>query len=262
MENQRPQLHVTPPLAEGTTIPEKSPTQKAIEKANAKIVAAREKKDKLNASKATTKRAGEEDSDAPRRKRARKNQKIANSGSEGTIFITPLRQASPKFVEEGVSSSPKATAGTVAGGTHPLNTEKEVIELSENTCLPTPPVISATQPSLHARTGPSPDGVAFSDANSIHSIHQGEGGISGEHQFVPGWGLRDDMRVSSVRACKEMITYLATLTENKFLRSLSNMDLVRRAYQFLGKSDVQLEELNRLRDDLQRETQKNDGLTK
>ncbi|GJW29367.1 hypothetical protein Tco_0046242 [Tanacetum coccineum] len=190
LENQRPQLHVTLPLAEGTTIPEKSTAQKAVEKPNAKIAAAREKKDKLNAAKTTTKHAGEEDSAAPRRKRVWKNQEIDNSGSEGTISITPLRQASPKPVEEGVSSAPKATAGTVAGETHPVNTEKEVVELSENTHLPTPPVINATQPSSHARTGPSPDGVAFSNG------------------------------------------------------------------------DVQLEELNRLRDNLRREMLKNNGLTK
>ncbi|GKD27123.1 hypothetical protein Tco_1233337, partial [Tanacetum coccineum] len=169
-------------------------------KPNAKIAAAREKKDKLNAAKTTTKHAGEEDSAAPRRKRVWKNQEIDNSGSEGTISITPLRQASPKPIEEGVSSAPKATTGTVARETHPVNTEKEVLELSENTRLPTPPVINVTQPSSQARTGPSPDGVAFSNANSIHSIHQEEGGSSVEHQFVPEWGLRDDMRVEKIKA--------------------------------------------------------------
>ncbi|GKD99858.1 hypothetical protein Tco_1387842 [Tanacetum coccineum] len=197
-----------------------SKTQEAVpenQRPRLYIAAAREKKDKLNAAKAIAKRVGEGNSTAPHKKRVRKNQKVANSGSEGTISITPLHQASPKPVEEGVTSAPKSTAGTVTGGTHPVDPEREVVELSKNTRPPTPSVMSVTQP--------SPDGVAFFDG--------------------------------------------------EFFGSSSNMDLVRRAYQFLGKcvlsqcellkrherlnsehvdlrnqSDVQLEELNRLRNDL------------
>ncbi|GKA40795.1 hypothetical protein Tco_0733388 [Tanacetum coccineum] len=44
-ENQRPHPHVTLPLVEGEQIPEKSPAQKAVEKPNSNITAAREKKD-------------------------------------------------------------------------------------------------------------------------------------------------------------------------------------------------------------------------
>ncbi|GJR45645.1 hypothetical protein Tco_1313748, partial [Tanacetum coccineum] len=44
-ENQCPHPHVTLPLAEGEQIPEKSPAQKAVEKPNSNITAAREKKD-------------------------------------------------------------------------------------------------------------------------------------------------------------------------------------------------------------------------
>ncbi|GJS87317.1 hypothetical protein Tco_0769953 [Tanacetum coccineum] len=157
-ENQRPRLHVTHPLAEGATTPDKSPSQKVVEKPNSKITAAREKKDKLNATKTIAKRVGEGNSTAPHKKRVQKNQKVANSGFEGTISITPLHQASPKPVEEGVTSAPKATAGTVAGGTHPVDPEREVVELSKNTRPPTPSVMSVTQP--------SPDGVAFFDVVS------------------------------------------------------------------------------------------------
>nr|GEV66284.1 hypothetical protein [Tanacetum cinerariifolium] len=209
----------------GTDIPEKCPAQKAVEKPNAKIVATQEKKDKLNAAKATTKRAGEEDSVAPCKKRVWKNQEVSNSGSKGTISITPLHQASPKHVEEGITSAPKTTAGTATGGINPAVLDKEVIDIGENTRPPTPPVITVTQPSLYIRTNSSTDGITFSD-----------GGSSAEHQFVLEWGLRDDMRVSSVRACKEMIIHLATLAKDEFLGGLSNMDLVRRAYQCLGKN--------------------------
>ncbi|GKE60675.1 hypothetical protein Tco_1511042, partial [Tanacetum coccineum] len=134
-----------------------------------------------------------------------------------------LCQASPKPVEEGATSSPKATRGTVARETHPVNLEKEVVVLSENTRPPTLLVIFVTQPSSHVRTGPSPDVVTFSDGNYA------------EHQFIPEWGLRDDMSISSVRACKEMITHLATPAEGDFLGGLSYKDLVRCAYQCLGK---------------------------
>ncbi|GJW23389.1 hypothetical protein Tco_0034011 [Tanacetum coccineum] len=51
-KNQRPQSHVTPPLAEGEQIPEKSPAQMAVEKPNSKIAADREKKDKQSLAKA------------------------------------------------------------------------------------------------------------------------------------------------------------------------------------------------------------------
>ncbi|GJR84617.1 hypothetical protein Tco_0155402 [Tanacetum coccineum] len=88
-------------------------------------------------------------------------------------------------------------------------------------------------------------------------------------------------------ACKELISHLATPIEEEFLGGLSNVEVVRRAYQSLGRcvlsqgellkrheklnrnyvdlrnhSDTQLEELNRLRTDLQRQMQTNDGLSK
>ncbi|GKC58529.1 hypothetical protein Tco_1086127, partial [Tanacetum coccineum] len=146
----------------------------------------------------------------------------------------------------GISSAPKATARTVAGETRPVNTKKEVVELSENTRLPTPPVINATQPSSHARIGPSPDGVTFSNANPIHSIHQEEGGSSVEHQFVP------ERASQFSRKC--VLSQGELLKWHKRLNS-EHVDLH-------NWSDVQLEELNRLRDDLRREMLKNNGLTK
>nr|GEX94248.1 hypothetical protein [Tanacetum cinerariifolium] len=88
-------------------------------------------------------------------------------------------------------------------------------------------------------------------------------------------------------ACKEMITYLATPVEEEFLNGLTNIEVVRRTYQSMGRcvlskgellkrheqlnsehvdlrnrSDTQLEELNRLRTDLQTQMQTNDGLSK
>nr|GEW11257.1 ribulose bisphosphate carboxylase small chain, chloroplastic-like [Tanacetum cinerariifolium] len=196
-KDQRPQPHVTSPLAKGEPIPEKCPSQKAVEKPNSKIVVARVKKDKYNLAKAHI------------------NQETTYFGSDKTISVTPLHDVTPKPVEETVISVPKATFGTTARGSRTTHLEKEVVDLSENTR----------------------ERVGLSDANSIHSIHHNqEGGSTAEHQFVPEWRLRDDLRISSFRAYKEMITHLATPTE--------------------------LEELNRLRNNLQRQMQTNDGLVK
>ncbi|GJY48347.1 hypothetical protein Tco_0438303, partial [Tanacetum coccineum] len=111
LENRRPQPHVTFPLNEGEPISEKNPAQKAVEKPNSKVAAAWEKKDKQSLAKAQMKRTGEESSVAPRKKRARKNQATVNSR---TISITPFHHASPKPVDEIVTSAPKAITGIVA----------------------------------------------------------------------------------------------------------------------------------------------------
>ncbi|GJS70105.1 hypothetical protein Tco_0702946 [Tanacetum coccineum] len=50
--DQCPPVHTTPPLAIGALIPEKSPLQRSVEKPNAKIAAAREKKGKQALAKA------------------------------------------------------------------------------------------------------------------------------------------------------------------------------------------------------------------
>nr|GEW88549.1 hypothetical protein [Tanacetum cinerariifolium] len=244
LEDQRLPLYVTPPMAEGTFIPYNSSTQKAIEKSNAKFDAAREKKDRLNAGKVLAKYAREESFAAPYKRRVLKNQEVVNSGSKGTISITPIHQASPKPVEEGVTFAPKATTRIVVGEAHLVNLERVVIELSENTRPPTPPVISVTHPSSHVQT-----------ANSIHSTHQEEGGSSAKHQFVLEWGLRDDMRVSSVRFLGKCV-----LSQGEQLKKHERLNGEHVALH--NQSDVQLEELSHLKNDLQREMQTNNGLNK
>nr|GEX15606.1 putative reverse transcriptase domain-containing protein [Tanacetum cinerariifolium] len=199
-EDQRLPLYVTPPVAKGAFIPYNSSTQKAIEKFNAKIDAAREKKDRLNAGMVLAKYAREESSVAPYK-----------------------RQASPKPVEEGVTFAPKATTRIVVGEAH--------------------------------MTGPSNEGVTFSEANSIHSTHQEEGGSFAKHQFILEWGLRDDMRVSSVRDFWEVC-----VSQGEQLKKHERLNDEHVALH--NQSDVQLEELSHLRNDLQREMQTNNGLNK
>ena len=52
------------------------------------------------------------------------------------------------------------------------------------------------------------------------------------------WRLRNDLRVCTFRACKELISHLATPAKDAFLGTLSNAELVCRAYQMLGQSAV------------------------
>ncbi|GJW23390.1 hypothetical protein Tco_0034012 [Tanacetum coccineum] len=84
-----------------------------------------------------------------------------------TISITPFHHVAPKPVEETVTSVPKAASGTAVGESQAANLEKEVVDLSENTRVPTPPVISVVRSSPHIQPHDSPNRVGLSDANSI-----------------------------------------------------------------------------------------------
>ncbi|GKG13773.1 hypothetical protein Tco_0350733, partial [Tanacetum coccineum] len=66
------------------------PTQRTVEKHNAKIAEAREKKEKLTHAKVKMKRAGEGSSAVPRKKRARKANEATTSESRETVSITPI----------------------------------------------------------------------------------------------------------------------------------------------------------------------------
>ncbi|GKF84307.1 hypothetical protein Tco_0249205, partial [Tanacetum coccineum] len=106
----------------------------------------------------------------------------------------------------------------------------EVVNLSESTQIPTPPA-NIIQPEKPVEHGDTQDRVVFSDANSFHSKNDVEDdGDATTHRFVPKWELRDDLRNCSFRACKELVSHLATSAEDEFLCSLSNVEIIRRAY--------------------------------
>nr|GEW94788.1 zinc finger BED domain-containing protein RICESLEEPER 2-like [Tanacetum cinerariifolium] len=101
--------------------------------------------------------------------------------------------------------------------------------------------------------------VDVSDAHSFRSLHDEDNDTDADdHRYILNWGLRDDLCNCSYRACEEMISHLATPPENEVLNSLTNYEVLRRTYQ----SDVQLEELNRLRSNCVRGRQFNEGLSK
>ncbi|GKD75187.1 hypothetical protein Tco_1333469 [Tanacetum coccineum] len=100
-------------------------------------------------------------------------------------------------------------------------------------------------------------GQVLVTTHSIHSTHHEDDGEStAEHQFVSGGGF--------------VITSISVLSGLSLGRCvLSQSELLKRHEQLNSEhvdlcncSDIQLEELNHLRTDLQRQMQANDGLSK
>ncbi|GKB02721.1 hypothetical protein Tco_0830810 [Tanacetum coccineum] len=237
-DDQRPKPRVTPPLEADVKIPKLTTFQKNLEKPNPKIVAAWERKEKQNLAKAGAKHDGAEANEGPKKKqRVQKHHVSIQSGSEGTLSITHLQQAEPAVARK---STPPMDA--VAGASF-----KEVVDLNGNTLVPTPPA-ATTQPSAHTEP-PNTQEHAASDG------HEGE---PVNNRYVPNWGLHNDLRVCTLRAYREMVSHLATLTEDEFLGNLSNVEVVSRAYQ--TPSDANSEELDRMRLSLQRANHDNEGL--
>ncbi|GKF65475.1 hypothetical protein Tco_0191992, partial [Tanacetum coccineum] len=106
---------------------EKSPEQRSVENSNSKVAATREKKDQQNLAKEQAKHEGDGGSAAPRKKRVRRNQEPAGSGSERTISVTPLRQAASRPVDGTTTSIPKNTTRNVATRPYMVNIEKDVV---------------------------------------------------------------------------------------------------------------------------------------
>ncbi|GKD74765.1 hypothetical protein Tco_1333047, partial [Tanacetum coccineum] len=202
---------------------------------------------------------------------ARKANEASGSEFGETVSVTLIHQANRKRLSETITSCPKGTAGTATIGSWPANVEKEVVNLSENTHVPTNPPVNTTQEEQikHSNTQVR---VVYSDAHSFHSVHNEYNDEDVACRYVLRWGLHEDLRICSYRACKELISHMATLTKDEVL---SNGEVVRRTYQSLGRSilsqaellkrckqlnrdhvdlcnhnETQLEELGRLRTDL------------
>ncbi|GJV25394.1 hypothetical protein Tco_1378089 [Tanacetum coccineum] len=159
-------------------------------------------------------------------------------------------KAAPKPHHETTKSSPKNAEDTVATGSRVKDTTEHIVDLSDNTHDPIPHV-NNVQPSAHVEHGDPQENVVFSDEDDEDVA---------AHQFIPGWGLRDDLRIYSNGACKELVSHLATPVEDEFLSAcpMSRWDYV----DLCNHSNTQLEEIHHLRSNLQREMQANDGLSK
>ena len=81
--------------------------------------------------------------------------------------------------------------------------------------------------------------------------------------FVPGWTLRDDVRMNSFRACREMMDHLATPAEREAVSGLTNNHLVRQAYINIGSGIIIQAELlgrfSQLNRDFRELTEVHDG---
>ncbi|GJT23750.1 hypothetical protein Tco_0893687 [Tanacetum coccineum] len=151
---------------------------------------------------AEAKRGGAEANEEPKKRRKVQKPHVSmQSGSEGTLSATPLNQAEPKTVWE-----PTPPGGPDVVGSH---VQKEVVDLSGNTLVSTPPV-APTQPSAQTEP-PTAQKPATSEGHSSQSSHPGH---------------EDELLVS----------HLATPAEDEFLGGLSNVEVVSSAYQTLGQS--------------------------
>ncbi|GKC61790.1 hypothetical protein Tco_1089388, partial [Tanacetum coccineum] len=235
------------------------------------------RKEQQNLVKAKAKRAGAGGGEgSKKRRKVQKNNESIQSGSEATLSATPLHQAGPE-----VGKKPAAAAAPEIAKDTP-RAEKVIVDLSGNTRASTPPV-EVNQPSPpreHDDTQVSHNLDVHSE--SSHHVNEDE---SVANRYVPDWELRNNLHVCTFRACKELISHLATPAKDEFLGSLSNAEVISRAYQTLGQSvvaqgellkrheqlnrnyvdlqnrnDAQLEELDRLRSGLQRMTQENEDL--
>ncbi|GKA36912.1 hypothetical protein Tco_0723477 [Tanacetum coccineum] len=217
-EDQRPKPQVTPPLGVGVKILELTTFQKSLEKPNSKIAAAREKKEQQSLAKAEAKRAGAGGAEGPKKKRkVQKHHESIQSGSEEILLITPLHQAAPE-----VAKKPTPDADVAPDTPH---VKKEVVDLSGNTCVPTPPA-ATTQPSPHIEHHDTHENAA-SDAHSSQSSHQG-------HEDEP--------------------------VNNR--RRISRESFKRGGRQSCLSDSGAVPKLERLRLSLQRANQDNEGLTK
>nr|GFA18313.1 hypothetical protein [Tanacetum cinerariifolium] len=120
----------------------------------------------------------------------------------------------------------------------PPQVEKDVVDLSGNTRMSSPPVIDVP---------PSPR----QEHHDTHEIHSQSSHHGSEDEPVGNrYSLHNDLLVCTFRACKELVSHLATLTEDEFLGALLNVEVISRAYQTLGQSMVAQEELRKRHEQL------------
>ncbi|GKB24827.1 hypothetical protein Tco_0864228 [Tanacetum coccineum] len=140
------------------------------------------------------------------------------SGSGRTLSPALLHHAAPKNVEEPATIALNDTVGNAT------NVKREVVSLSGNTRMTTPPA-TVNQPSPRSEHHDTHEHTASDNTK--------EGVV--DRRFMPNWGLRDNLRICTFRACKELVSHLATPAEEEFLRNLSNVEVVSRTYQSLGQ---------------------------
>nr|GEV24594.1 hypothetical protein [Tanacetum cinerariifolium] len=181
-EEQRPKPRVTHLLPVGAKLPELIAAQKNLEKPDAKITAAREKKEQQNLAKAKAKPAGAGGGEGSRKKRkVQKVNEAVQSGSEETLSATPLHQDDP-----GIGTRPATTVALEIAQEVP-SAERMVVNLSRNTRVSTPPM-EVNQPSPH-HGRQDMDLSPPHDTHSPQSSHHGnKGKLITNRERVAGYG--------------------------------------------------------------------------
>ncbi|GJR60173.1 hypothetical protein Tco_1502335 [Tanacetum coccineum] len=186
-------------VSQGDPIPEDH-----LQKPNPKIFAPREKKEQQSLAKAEAKRAGA-------------------GGLDEILSVTPLHQAASE-----VTKNPTPVVDVTQDTSY---VKKEVVNLSGNTRVPTPPA-ATVQPSPRAEHHDTQQHAA-SDAHSSQSSHQGP---------------EDELLVS----------HRDTPAKDEFLGNLSNVegkDLERKRDEWRATTSNQVEKIRRLEKDLEPKTQ-------
>nr|GEV65067.1 hypothetical protein [Tanacetum cinerariifolium] len=80
------------------------------------------------------------------------------------------------------------------------------------------------------------------------------------NRYVLNWRLCNDLRVYTFRACKELVSHLATLAKDEFLGALSNVELNHDYVDLQNCNDAHFLELDHLRSSVRRSEQENEGL--
>ncbi|GJR22169.1 hypothetical protein Tco_0970696 [Tanacetum coccineum] len=103
---------------------------------------------------------------------------------------------------------------------------------------PAPPLVIKTLEERFVQEENWTGNVDLSDAHIFHSIHKEDNDEDADgHCFIPEWGLRSNLCISSYCTCKEMILHLATPAKDEVLLSLTNYDVKELAAQ-LARSKV------------------------
>ncbi|GJZ89708.1 hypothetical protein Tco_0661490 [Tanacetum coccineum] len=197
-----------------------------VKKLDQKIAKAHEKKEKLALAKVNTKPAGE--------------------------AIAPIHQSIPKPLYETAELKGKEV-------------ETSIVNLSDLTREATPSLMVRTPKEKFIQVDNQTKNANVSDAHSYHSVHKEENDEDADdHCYIPTWGLRSDLRISSYRACKEMISHLATPPKKEVLSSLTNYecsererelsdrlkDIEREKDEWRQRASTQVEEIKQLKEDL------------
>ncbi|GJS79361.1 hypothetical protein Tco_0729242 [Tanacetum coccineum] len=116
------------------------------------------------------------------------------------------------------------------------------------------PIHQASPKPVDVTTMSRPKGVAGDAAGGSRPLNVEEEVVDLSMAICLSLGLRNDLRVCSYRACKVLVSHLATPVEDEFLSGLSNIEVVRPAYQSLGQgllAQEQVEKIKKLEDILE-----------